>query len=84
MIEITIITVEGCHTCKEAKDLLNKLKSDYELKIEEIDADSDEGQEIVKEHGIRSAPAIFVNDELFSSGHVTEDELKHAFDTAQE
>jgi glutaredoxin len=81
MINITLLTSPGCHTCETVKDILNNLEPEYDLEIEEIDVTTDKGQKLAKEHNITSAPGIIINDEFFSSGSVTEDQLRDELDT---
>ena len=79
MIKVTLITTKGCSHCTEAKKILNKLKPEYEIQIEEIDAESDKGQELIQKHSIMSSPGILINDKFFSMGGVTENQLRDKF-----
>ncbi|HRN78271.1 MAG TPA: glutaredoxin family protein [Candidatus Dependentiae bacterium] len=81
MTKITILTSPGCHTCETTKDILNDLEPEYNLEIEEIDITSDQGQKLAKTHYITAAPGILINGELFSSGPVTEQQLRNELDT---
>lgn len=83
MITITMVSTEGCHTCKEVKETLNKLTSEYDLSINEVDATTDKGQELIKKHNISSSPGLIINNEFFSSGKVTEKQLRNKFDTLE-
>ena len=80
MIQITIITTQGCSHCQAAKTIIEKLKSEYDLTIEEIDATSDKGLELIKQHRILSSPGILINNKFFSMGGVTENQLKNKFE----
>lgn len=81
MIKVTIITTQGCSHCIEAKKILNTLKSEYNLKIEEVDATSSHGQELVRKYNIFSSPGILINDQFFAMGGATEAQLRKKFDT---
>jgi glutaredoxin len=62
------------------KKILEKLKSEYpDLRIEEINAVSPEGQELIKKHQILSIPGILINDQFFAMGVTTEEQLRKKF-----
>lgn len=68
-INIQFITVPGCHECARARKVFEELKPLYpEMEIQEIDATTEEGIEIVSKYGIFASPGIIINGELFSSG----------------
>ena len=77
MIKITLIRPDGCGHCAAVKKTIENLKVDYpEITLEEIDMVSSEGMALVQKHHILSSPGILVNDEFFSMGGATEQELK--------
>jgi len=69
MINIQFITVAGCYHCAKAKEIFAELQPQYpEMKIEEIDATTEKGMELVLRYGIFQSPGIAINGELFSTG----------------
>ena len=77
MTKITLIKPDGCAHCVEVKKTIEKLKIDYpEIALEEIDMISPEGMALVQKHHILSSPGILINDEFFSMGGATEQEIK--------
>ena len=81
MIKITLIRPSGCQHCEQVKGTLEKLKADYpDLTLEEVEATTPEGQELIMKHGILSSPGILVNDEFFSMGGATEKQLREKFE----
>lgn len=77
MIKVTLIRPAGCAHCEEAKNALEKLKADYpDLVIEEIEATSPEGQDLIIKHGILSSPGILINDKFFAMGGATEKQFR--------
>ncbi|HEB41576.1 MAG TPA: hypothetical protein ENI08_00980 [Candidatus Dependentiae bacterium] len=80
MINITIITTKGCQHCVNAKQILNSLKQEYPLSINEIDAASQEGQALIKKHNILLSPGILINDQFFSMGGSTREQFRKKFD----
>lgn len=80
MIKVTLIRPQGCSHCIAVKATLEKMKADYpQLIIEEIDMVTPKGQEIVKKYGILSSPGILVNNEFFTMGGATENQLRKKF-----
>lgn len=69
MINIQFVTVEGCYHCARAREIFGELKPKYPgMNIEEIDATTPQGMELVSKYGIFQSPGILINDELFSTG----------------
>lgn len=81
MIKVTIITTQGCTHCIEAKKIVTKLKKEYDLTIQEIDAASPEGQKLIQKYKILSSPGILINDQFFAMGGATEGQFRKKFDT---
>lgn len=82
MINIQFVTVEGCVHCDAARKIFEELKSTYpEMKVEEINATTPEGTELVSRFSIFASPGIIINDELFSTGGLNRDEFIKKLDT---
>lgn len=80
MINLTLVTREGCVHCAQTKEILKKIKPEYpELVVEEIDIASSKGQELISKYSIMSSPGIIINGELFAMGGTTEKELRDKF-----
>jgi len=76
MINIQFITVEGCYYCAKAREIFDELKPKYpEIQIEEIDATTEKGMELVSKFGIFQSPGIIINGELFSTGGLNKDKF---------
>lgn len=76
MINILFVTVSGCHECAKAKELFEELKPKYpQMQIEEINATTPQGIELVQKYGIFSSPGIIINGELFSMGALNKDKF---------
>ena len=81
MIKITLVSPTDCGHCAEIREILDGLKKDYSsLHIEEVDAGSEEGQDLIIKHGIMQGPGVLINDEFFSMGAISESELRKKFD----
>lgn len=82
MINLTLVTREGCIHCAQTKELLKKIQPDYpNLTVEEVDMLTPKGQELVSTYSIMSSPGIIINGELFSMGGTTEKELRFVLST---
>lgn len=76
MINIQFVTVPGCHECAKAKRIFEELKPEFpQMHIEEIDATTPKGMELVQKYGIMASPGIVINGELFSTGGVNRNKL---------
>ncbi len=81
MINVKVVTLKGCPHCEIVRNILKKLKPEYDLTVEEIDVESQKGQEYVKKYSLTGAPAIFINDELYRQGEASEKEFREKFDS---
>ena len=69
MIKIQFITVEDCVHCAAALKVFEELKTQFpQMKIQEIDATTPEGMDLVSQYSIFASPGIIINGELFSTG----------------
>ncbi len=76
MNNIQFLTMVGCHNCAAVKKIFDEITPDFSnVKVEEIDITSEEGQKLVQKYGIMASPGIVINNELFSTGGVNRDKL---------
>ena len=76
MKTIQFLTMDGCHSCAEAKAIFDEVLTDFpEIKIEEINIVSEEGQALASKYSVMSSPGIIIEGELFSAGGVNKDKL---------
>lgn len=80
MIKVKIVTLKGCPHCAKAKEILGKLKSEYDLSIEDIDTESSQGKELIEKYKLTTAPAFFINDKYEPDLYGTEEALRKKFD----
>ena len=81
MINIKFVTVPGCVHCAAAKEIFKELKPQYlEMEVEEVDATTDKGMELVSKYGIFASPGIIINDELFSTGGLNKEKFIEKLD----
>lgn len=58
---LILYTTVGCHLCEEAGDLLDELRQERDLQVEEVDIADDEA--LVEAYGIRIPVVRPVNEE---------------------
>lgn len=76
MVNVQFVTVPGCHECEKAKKFFEELRPQYpEMQIEEIDATTSRGMEIVQKYGIMASPGIIIDNELFSTGALNKEDF---------
>lgn len=81
MVRIQFVTIEGCYYCAKAREIFEKLEPKYpEMDIEEIDATTPQGMELVSKYGIFQSPGIIINDELFSTGGLDKEKFIEKLD----
>ena len=80
MLNVELVVVEGCHVCKEVKKTFDNLKPAYDFTLKEFTTDTDRGHYLTDKYDITSAPGIVINDEYFTSGHVTREEIIQRFE----
>lgn len=84
-MNVTLIHPPGCPHCAQVKATLEKLKPEYpDLKVDDIDMLSEEGQKLVQQYGIMASPGILVNNEYFMSGGATESQLREKLDSLKQ
>jgi len=76
--EVLLLTKEDCHFCDQAKDVLARLGNDYDLSVREVALESDEGRNLALRSGAPFPPVVFLNDEPFSYGRLSERKLRKA------
>lgn len=70
MITITLVGPMDCPNCEKVKESIEGLRQSYpQIKINQIDAYSPEGEELVLEHGILASPGILVDGTYVGSGN---------------
>jgi glutaredoxin len=75
---IAVLVQENCVLCDQAKEVLIRVGSDFPLVVEEIDLGSDEGRRLAQRGGVMFAPGIFVDNQMFGFGRLSEKKLRRA------
>lgn len=73
---ITLLVQENCVLCGQAKDVLTRVGDDFPLLVQEVDLGSDEGRRLAQQGGVMFAPGVFVDDQMFGFGRLSEKKLR--------
>lgn len=75
-ILVTLLTKARCGFCDDAKAILSRLARDYPLVIETLDLESPAGEQLARRGGVLFPPGIFLDDQPFSYGRLSEKKLR--------
>ncbi len=64
MKNVILVTTKYCPYCPSAKQLWSDLKKQYKFNYKEVDAMTEEGQQIVLKHRIMSVPTTIIDDKV--------------------
>ena len=78
MTEVVLLTKEDCHFCEQAKDVLERLRDEYDLHLHEVALESEEGRSLALRSQAPFPPVVFLNGETFSYGRLSERKLRKA------
>ncbi len=82
MISIQLVSTPGCTHCEEVRKVLDELKPKYpSMQVEEIDATTEKGMELVVKYSIMASPGTIINGELFATGGINKGELIKKLDS---
>jgi glutaredoxin len=76
--EVVLLTKEDCHFCEQAKDVLARLRGEYDLRVREVALESDEGRSLALEAAAAFPPVVLLNGATFSYGRLSERKLRKA------
>lgn len=80
IVDITVLSQANCGYCDEAQAVLDRLDGEYPLQIRVLDLALPEAQDLAERAGMLFPPAVFVDDEPFSYGRLSERKLRRALD----
>ncbi len=75
-VEVTLLTQPSCAYCGHAKAVLVSVGQDFDLTINEISLESDEGRMLATRHGVMFAPGVLINGRPFGYGRLSERKLR--------
>jgi glutaredoxin len=75
---IALLVQDNCALCEQAKEVLTRVAGDFPLVVEEIDLGSEQGRGLAQRGGVMFAPGVFVDDQMFGFGRLSEKKLRRA------
>ncbi|MBK8447240.1 MAG: glutaredoxin family protein [Micropruina sp.] len=79
---ITLVTAAGCHFCDDAHQVLAKLATDDpSIKVEQVDACSEDGRRLLGQHRAAMNPLVLINGTYFSAGRLPRRKLEALLST---
>jgi hypothetical protein len=75
-VHATLLTVPQCSYSEEAKATLLRLAHEYPLDIDVVALRSPAGDRLAMQGGVLFPPGLFLDDEPFSYGHMSEQALR--------
>lgn len=76
-ISLIVLTSPGCTHCQHFLEFWRNEQVYFEhVKMEEVSILTEEGQALVREHGVFASPGIIIGGELFSTGGYNESEFR--------
>lgn len=79
-MRITLLTQQNCAFCDQAKQMLDRLASEYDFTVHTLDMVSPEGRSLAERGGIMFPPGIFIDEQALCYGRPSERRLRRAFD----
>ena len=78
-LEIEIFTSKDCAFCPRAKEVLEKVVSEFpDVVIKEVDVESDRGKEEAENLGVLTTPVIIISKDMRFTGVPREEHLREA------
>jgi Glutaredoxin-like domain (DUF836) len=78
--EVVLLTQNHCSLCEHARTILDRLATEYPLRLTTLDLASSEGRALAADGGILFPPGVFLDGEPFSYGRVSERKLRRELD----
>lgn len=79
-MEVILLAQENCAFCDQAKEMLDRLSSEYPISVSTLDLSMPEGQALAGRGGVMFPPGIFLDGEPFSYGRPSEKKLRRELD----
>ena len=76
MIEVLVLTAEGCHWCADAQAILARLAQEFDLHITTQAAETDAGRALALANSALFPPVLFVNGVFAQYGRPSERKLR--------
>ena len=71
-----LLTAADCGFCEDAKAVLARVASEYDVRVDTLPLESPEGQELAHAGGVLFPPGTFLDGEPFAYGRLSERKLR--------
>jgi len=75
-----LLTQAHCAFCEQARAIIDRLATEYDLTVSTLDLATAEGQVRAEAAGMLFAPGVFLDDVPFSYGRLSERKLRRAIE----
>jgi hypothetical protein len=75
-----LLTAAHCHLCEQAREVLDRAGADYDIEVQTLSGDSEQGQALMLEHLIAFPPGVLLDGKAFSYGRLSERKLRRELD----
>lgn len=73
---VTLLTQDACSLCDHAKEVLDRVRADHPLELEEISLTTERGKELAMRAGVLFAPGVLLDGSPFAFGRLSERRLR--------
>jgi glutaredoxin len=73
---LTLVTTPDCHLCEHAHRVLERLKTEFDFDVVEIDWESARGQGLMVQDAVIFPPALYIDGGLAAFGRLSEGRLR--------
>ena len=75
-MNVLLLTQANCASCDQAKEILDRLSTEYGFSVATVELGSPEGQALAERGGILFPPGVLLDGEPFSYGRLSERKLR--------
>lgn len=75
-VRVTLLTQHACAYCEHAKGVLARVGQDFDIDVDEISLESDEGRSLATRHAVMFAPGVLLDGRPFGYGRLSERKLR--------
>ncbi|MEC3982704.1 glutaredoxin family protein [Amycolatopsis sp. H20-H5] len=79
-LAITLLTQHVCAFCDHAKGILDRVGTEFPLRVTEVDLSTEDGQRVAIQAGMLFAPGVFVEGRPLSYGRLSERKLRRTLE----
>jgi glutaredoxin len=79
--QVTLLTKPACPLCDQAKQTLDRLAQDFDLAVELVALDSEQGRALATAAGMPFPPGVLIDGQPFSYGRLSERKLRRALES---